>query len=61
MIRRNTSSSRSVSGVGVLEHVGQAFLNDSIGGQVEGGGERERLALDMQPDGQAGPADLFQQ
>jgi len=50
-----------VAGAGVLEHVGQAFLNDSIGGQVEGRGERERLALDMQPDGQAGPADLFQQ
>jgi hypothetical protein len=50
-----------VAGAGVLEHVGQAFLNDAIGGKVEGRGERERLALDMQPDGQAGPADLFQQ
>ena len=44
-----------VAGAGVLEHVGQAFLNDSIGGQVEGRGERERLALDMQPDRQARP------
>lgn len=50
-----------MAGAGVLERIGQAFLDDSIGRDVERRWKRERLAVDMQPDGQAGPADLFQQ
>src|SRR5690349_24935480 len=50
-----------VAGAGVLERVGQALLNDPVGRQVDRRRERERLAVDVQPDGQAGPADLVQQ
>jgi hypothetical protein len=49
------------AGAGVLERVGQAFLDDPVGRQVDRRREREGLAVDVQPDGQAGPADLFQQ
>jgi hypothetical protein len=50
-----------MAGAGVLERVGQAFLDDPVGRQVDRRGERKGLAVDMQSDGQAGPADLFQQ
>jgi hypothetical protein len=50
-----------VLGVGVLERVGQAFLDDAIGGQVDGRWESDGVALDVQPDGKAGAADLFEQ
>lgn len=50
-----------MAGAGVLERVGQAFLDDPVGRQVDRRRERERLAIDVQLDGQAGPADLVQQ
>ena len=34
-----------VAGMGVLERVGQAFLHDSIGGEVDRAGQRERVAV----------------
>ncbi len=45
----------------VLERVRQAFLDDPIGGEVDSAGEREGLAVDVQPGGQTGAADLVQQ
>ena len=50
-----------MAGVRVLERVGQAFLDDAIGGEVDRPREREGLAVDVQPDGKAGAADLLQQ
>ena len=50
-----------VAGVRVLERVGQAFLNDPIGGEVDPAWKRERLPVDVQLDGQPGAADLVQQ
>ena len=49
------------AGARVLERVGQAFLDDAIGREVDPSRERERLPVDMQLDGQACAADLFQQ
>ena len=45
----------------MLERVGQALLDDAVGGEVDAAREREGLAVDVQPDGQAGAADLVQQ
>ena len=50
-----------MAGVGVLECVGQAFLHDSIGGEVDRTREREGLAVDVQPDRKPGAADVVQQ
>ena len=50
-----------VAGARVLEGVGQALLNDAVGREVDPPRERERLAVDMQLDGQTGAADLVQQ
>jgi hypothetical protein len=49
------------AGVRVLECVGQAFLHDSIGGEVDRAREREGVAVDVQPDWKPGAAHLFQQ
>ena len=46
------------AGVGVFERVRQAFLDDSIGREVDAPRERERLAVDMQLDRKSGAADL---
>ena len=43
----------------MFESVGQTFLNDAIGGELDPSRERERLPVDMQLDGQAGAADFF--
>ena len=40
--------------LGVAEHVGQRFLDDPVGGQVDRGGQRPRVAVDVQLDPQAG-------
>ena len=45
----------------VLERVGQALLDDPVRGEVDPARERERLAVDVQLDGQPGAADLVQQ
>ena len=45
----------------MLERVRQALLDDAIGGQVDRAREREGLAVDVQPHGQAGAADLLEQ
>ena len=50
-----------VAGARVLQRVGKAFLNDSIGGEVDPSWERERLPVDVQLDRQPRAADLFQQ
>ena len=41
-------------GAGVLERVGERLLHDAVGGEVDAGGQRARLALDVQRDRQAG-------
>src|SRR6266516_6206273 len=51
----------SIAGARVLEGVGQAFLDNSEGGEVDPPGERDCLAVDMQPDRQAGASELLQQ
>jgi hypothetical protein len=48
-------------GARVLERVGQAFLDDSIRGEVDRPWDQEGLAVDVQPDGKAGAADLVYQ
>ena len=45
----------------VLERVGQALLDDSIRGEVDRPRQREGLAVDVEPDRQAGAPDLFHQ
>ena len=50
-----------VAGVRVLERVRQALLDDAIRGEVDRPRERDGLALDVQPHGQAGAADLVEQ
>ncbi len=47
--------------VRVLERVGQPLLDDAVRGEVDRARERERLALDVEPDGQAGSADLVRE
>ena len=49
-----------VAGARVLERVGQALLHDPIGGEVDRAREREGLAVDVQPHGKPGAADLVQ-
>jgi hypothetical protein len=49
------------SGIGVLEGVGEAFLNDPVGGDVDTTRQREAIAGDTEPHGQCGAPDLFQQ
>src|SRR5450756_1872556 len=46
---------------GVLERVGQRLLDDAVGGEIETGRQRPRLALHVQGDRQPGLADLFAQ
>jgi hypothetical protein len=48
-------------GVRVLERVGQALLDDSIGREVDRPWERNALAVDVQLDGEACAADLLHQ
>ncbi len=43
----------------VLERVGETFLHDSIGGEVDRAREREGVAVDVQPDREAGAADVL--
>ena len=50
-----------MAGARVLERVGQAFLNYSIGREVDRPWELEGLAVDVQPHRKAGAADLFQE
>ena len=50
-----------LAGVRVLERVGQALLDDPVGGQVDRARERVRLAVDVQAHRQAGAADLVHQ
>jgi hypothetical protein len=45
----------------VLEHVGEAFLDDPVGGDVEAARQREAISGDAQPDGQSGAACLIEQ
>src|SRR5450756_2253795 len=46
---------------GVLERVGQRFLDDAVGGEIEAGRQRARVSLHAQGDGQPGLADLLAQ
>ena len=50
-----------VAGARVFERVGQAFLNNSIGREIDPPWERVRLPVDVQLDGEACAAYLFQQ
>ncbi len=50
-----------LGGVGVFEHVGEALLDDPVGGDVEPAGQREAIPGDPQPDGQARSPDLVEQ
>jgi hypothetical protein len=47
------------TGMCVLERVGEPFLHDSIGGEVDSAREWKGIAGDVEPDGEAGPADVF--
>ena len=46
-----------VARVRVLERVGQALLDDPVGGEVERARQRDGLAVDVQPHRQAGAAE----
>ena len=46
---------------GVLERVGEALLDDPVGGEVDALGERKRLAVDVELDREPGAADLAHQ
>ena len=50
-----------VAGARVLERVGQAFLHDPIGGEIDRAREREGVAVDVQPHRKPGAADLVEQ
>ena len=45
----------------VLEHVGEAFLDDPVGGDVDPARQGELLTGNAQPHGQPGTPELFQQ
>ena len=44
-----TDPDGDLAGSGVLDRVGQCFLDDPVGGDVDAGRERPRFALDRQP------------
>jgi hypothetical protein len=46
VIKRN----HRFGGVGVLKHVGEAFLGDPVGGDIEPARQREAISGDAQPD-----------
>src|SRR5438067_4901413 len=50
-----------LAGVRVFEHVGQVFLDDAVGGEVESTRERDRLAVDVQVNRETGMAHLIQE
>src|SRR5579859_5499218 len=50
-----------LGGTGVLERVGEAFLNDPVGRDIHATRQREAVAGDLQPHGQPGTPDLLQQ
>src|SRR5205823_10347388 len=51
----------SIAGARVLERVGQALLDNSVGREVDPPWQRGGLAVDMQLDRQASASDLLQQ
>ena len=50
-----------LAGLRVPERVGQALLHDSIGREVDRGGQRDALALDLQPHRKARAPELLDQ
>ena len=49
----------SVRNASVLQSVGEGFLHDPVGSQIEPGRQRHRLAFDPDIDGEAGLAHLL--
>jgi len=53
---RPAHGDRGRRGAGVLDRIGERLLDDAVGGQVDAGRQRARLALDGERDGESGGA-----